>query len=718
MRSLWTRCAYLLALCALPVIAGAETTAPDAGTAAPAVVSPGTTAAPVIQEKAASETMLFGEYMSMDQVLQQRMAVSTLKETTPREAPNVVTLITADQIADTGARDLMDVLRLVPGFEFGVDVSGVVGLAVRGQWAHEGKVLFLLDGQIMNEIAYGTLAFGNHFPVEQIKRIEIIRGPGSAVYGGYAELGVINVITKNGKDLDGAEVTGTYSQMSRTYSHRNLQLSAGKQIEDLDVAAHVLWGQGNRSEGTYTSMGGETYDMATAAQLNPMLVNFGMKYKGLEFRTILDQYRTTERDWWGADLPMPVRADFNTRIIDAKYDWKAGALTLTPRITFKEQEPYQRNGVGTKNILVEGEVPGVDTPSDHLFEIWMKRQTESLTASYDFSERDNVLAGIEGYQEQGETISDAEPQLLQYNNLSAFAQGLVDLTYLNLTAGARFERHNKYGNSFVPRVGLTSLFFDPLHVKLLFSKAFRVPQLETIVLSDAARLANPLLPEIKPETSTTLEFETGYQVSDKSMLTVNLFDTLINDVIIYFATAYEYQLNSGAFGNRGAELSYEYRDAWGFVTLGYTYNHIYKNEGFNHPETNLATPSIYWVPGHDDRVVGLPNQKVTLNANFRVLDQLSVNPSLIWFNQRYGYTTWSTTHFDDQGNMLPEEFAAAVIANLFVSFAATKELHVGVGVNDITNSSPVFLQAYNGYHAPIPSTSRSYIGKVSYDVAF
>ncbi len=311
-------------------------------------------AAPVLQDKAVSEMELFGEYMSLDQVLKQRMGVSTLKEVTPREAPNIVTLITADEIADSGARDLMDVLRLVSSFEFGVDVSGVVDLSVRGQWAHEGKVLFLLDGQPINELAYGTMAFGNHFPVEQVQRIEIIRGPGSSIYGGSAELGVINVITKNGAELNGAQVTGLYSQMSETYSHRNLQFSVGKRIEGLDVAAHVLWGQGNRSEGTFTSiMTAETYDMSTAAQLNPMLVNFGMKYQGLEFRTILDQYRTTERDWWGANLPMAVRADFNTRIIDAKYDWKLGALTLTPRLNLKEQEPYQRNGVGTKNIIPE-----------------------------------------------------------------------------------------------------------------------------------------------------------------------------------------------------------------------------------------------------------------------------------------------------------------------------------------------------------------------------
>ncbi len=374
------RICWCVGLCCLllPAVLAAQTETPAAPAAAVEAPPP------------AVENLLFKPLLSMDDLLKQATEVSSLKPLTTRESPNVMTLITADEIADTGARDLMDVLRLVPAFEFGVDVSGVVDVTTRGQWSHEGKLLFLLDGQPMNEIAYGTMALGNHFPVEQIKRIEIIRGPGSAVYGGFAELGVINIITKNGQDLNGVQVTGLYSEMSKTYTHRNLQLSAGKAVEDLDVAAHVLWGQGNRSDGTFTSLYGGSYDMTTAAQLNPYLVNIGLKYKGLELRSILDEYHTTERDWWGANLPEPVRADFNTRLLDAKYDWKLGSLTLTPRINLKEQEPYQRNGVGTKEVEPEG----YGAPGDHQFEIWMRRQTESLTASYDFTERDNVLAGI------------------------------------------------------------------------------------------------------------------------------------------------------------------------------------------------------------------------------------------------------------------------------------------------------------------------------------
>jgi len=202
----------------------------------------------------------------------------------------------------------------------------------------------------------------------------------------------------------------------------------------------------------------------------------------------------------------------------------------------------------------------------------------------------------------------------------------------------------------------------------------------------------------KPETSTTLEFEAGYKISDKMIATVNVFDTLVNDNIIYYVTDAEHQENSGQLGTRGAELDLKYRDTWGFVNLGYSFNRITKNEAF-----------IYQVPGHDDRVIGLPGQKVVLNANIRVLGPLSLNPSVIWFSQRYGYVS-------DGADI--QEFEPVLMANLFATYAVTKEFRVGVGVNDITDAKPEYIQAYNGGHAPIPGPSRAIVGKVWYDVNF
>src|SRR5205085_6643862 len=90
------------------------------------------------------------EQVSIEDLLNTEVQVTSKRPQTTRETSGVVTVITREEIQDSGAHDLIDVLQLVPGFSFGVDVEGVVSIGFRGNWGHEGKVLLLLDGQELN----------------------------------------------------------------------------------------------------------------------------------------------------------------------------------------------------------------------------------------------------------------------------------------------------------------------------------------------------------------------------------------------------------------------------------------------------------------------------------------------------------------------------------------------------------------------------------------
>src|SRR5690349_19643461 len=86
------------------------------------------------------------ETATLELLLATEVGVATKKARTVRDSPGVVTLVTREDIEASGARDLLDVLMLVPGFDAALDVGGVVGLGFRGNWGHEGKVLLLVDG--------------------------------------------------------------------------------------------------------------------------------------------------------------------------------------------------------------------------------------------------------------------------------------------------------------------------------------------------------------------------------------------------------------------------------------------------------------------------------------------------------------------------------------------------------------------------------------------
>src|SRR5688500_16877487 len=131
------------------------------------------------------------EQLPLEELMNLEVEVATRTSEEIRETAGLVTVLTSADLRRAGCQALLDALRLVPSFQAGTDTWSTVGLAVRGNWGFESKILVLVDGHEWNEIDYGTFALGNRLPAYLIERIEIIRGPGSAVYGGYASLAVV-----------------------------------------------------------------------------------------------------------------------------------------------------------------------------------------------------------------------------------------------------------------------------------------------------------------------------------------------------------------------------------------------------------------------------------------------------------------------------------------------------------------------------------------------
>ena len=125
------------------------------------------------------------------------------------EAPSSISIVTARDIARFGYRTLGDILNNVRGFAVSGDRNytylGGRGFARTGDY--NSRFLMLLDGRRINDNLYGDVGLGQDgiVDVALIDRVEIVRGPSSSLYGASAVLGVINIITKRGRDLNGAE---------------------------------------------------------------------------------------------------------------------------------------------------------------------------------------------------------------------------------------------------------------------------------------------------------------------------------------------------------------------------------------------------------------------------------------------------------------------------------------------------------------------------------
>jgi iron complex outermembrane receptor protein len=158
-----------------------------------------------------------------------------------------VTVITAEMIRMSGARNLQDALdTFVPGMTFVVD-HNEMNVAMRGVYASsQQKILVLLNGHRLNSHAYSSANPDFSISLDKLKQIEVLRGPASSLYGNVALTAVINLVTLDGKDLNGALVRGGLGNYGQKTASAVAGLGLGDNGDKGDV---LLWGSIYRSTG-------------------------------------------------------------------------------------------------------------------------------------------------------------------------------------------------------------------------------------------------------------------------------------------------------------------------------------------------------------------------------------------------------------------------------------------------------------------------------------
>lgn len=615
----------------------------------------------------------------LQKMLNKNVSVSS-KNLTTRETPGIISVITSEEIQNSGARDMIDVLRLVPGFDVSQDLQFVIGLSLRGNWANEGKVLILLDGQPFNELLYQSVALGNRFAVDAIEKIEIIRGPGSAQYGGSAEYGVINIITKAASTLNGINVFGSGGFHRDATGRTNGGVSVAQHNTKLSWDVSFFRGKSIVSDQEYQDIyqSSDPVLLSHTTHADPMNINAGIRYNGLSIRTMYDQFET-------ADPQSTV--SFQNYYLDVQYKIKLSEkFRLTPRVQYLNQIPW---------FYDYPETPGPD------FEVRALRTLGQVDGDWDVSRKINLNFGALYFTDKSVDVSSDET-MLTLNNVAVYAQALLKHRIANATIGFRFEKNNKYDGAFVPRIALTKKIQN-LHFKVLYSASFRSPSLQNIQLDTTGAA---------PEKSNVFEFELGYQFKPEMLLAVNAFHISTRDIIIYGSegegdTFNEWYENYEKSGSRGIEFIYSIRKKNWYSHLTYSFSQAISDN----------TVHKYTVPQTSKQYVGMLAHKLTFNTNIYVARNFSFNPTLVYGGKRYAFTTLA-----ENGEPIATTLDSYLLANTFLNYRnLVPGLTLGIGAYDIFNAKPSIAQAYNGgsgAYAPIPGRSREYVVKVAYQLSF
>ncbi|OQX05411.1 MAG: hypothetical protein BWK80_52225, partial [Desulfobacteraceae bacterium IS3] len=474
-----------------------------------------------------------------------------------------ITVITDRELKDMGARNLADALRTAPGIGLTQHAVGEWEIESRGiKTNFSEKVLFMLnshpiDINLVNGGSVAGLRFDN-LPVDNIHRIEIIRGPGSALYGANAFTALINVITMDGADINGIEI----SARGGSFDTQQYNILLGKKLGEFDVAANLNFYDTNGFDALVEKDLQTKLDqmMGTNASLAPGNPDSWEKkydaelkvgYKGLKI-----QGRYIKREagsFFGITNALTddshLEYDFYTLGLEYSRDiTKRFDLTARVYHDYMSFDNYwEAFSEGYKGEFPDGY--NFRSPAK------CAKTGMEIQTNYQFNENNHVIAGIMGEQQRqsgikyfanyhpltGEPVGDPAglhdwSDSLNWNGdhgrdlWAIYLEDIWDIRKnLRLTIGGRYDHFSDFGGVFNPRAGFAYEFITHYRLKMMYGQAFRAPTFaEQYNINNPGWVGNP---DVQPEKIKTLEISLSADITDSINAGVTYFHNDISDLI-------------------------------------------------------------------------------------------------------------------------------------------------------------------------------------------
>ncbi len=639
--------------------------------------------------------------LPLDKLGKVEITSATGNSTPLDRAPATATVITEYDIQAMGARTLDDVLEMVPGLH--VSLSSLNRLdsvySIRG--IHTGfnpHVLLLVNGVPVQSSLFGSRPALLKFPVTSIYQIEVIRGPGSAIYGADAYSGVVNILTKDPSNFSGIELgarAGKFDYkefwVQSAFSLAGWSILADFTYQDEDSDEHRI--VENDLQSNIDSFFG------TDASLSPTHLSTR--------REIFDSHITASHDQWkmnlwywesndagigaGAAQALDTEGHDDSRLYLADITYQIGEVVdgwdNSIRFSYFDYElKAQFNLFPAGSVIPIGEDGNIDFASPNGFVTF----SDGLIGNPGVKTKDTqieIVSIYKGWDSHRIRISvGGKDQKLKANEQKNFGPGvidgsegvvtdeLVDVTgtenvfirdssrnvfYLSLqnewrfssdwelTAGLRYDEYSDFGGTINPRVALVWSASEILTWKFLYGSAFRAPS-----FSEQFYQNNPVSigrEDLDPETIDTLEVSANIEISKNLRTNINAYYYEAEDLIEFIPDGGVADVNiaSNARSQRGKgfewELLWRPIDSMRVVT-SYSWNNT-KDMAL---ETNIADA---------------PTKQFSAAVNWEVAENLYIYTGINWVGGRNRSVGDERGRVDDYQNM---DFSI-VKKNLFVS---------------------------------------------------
>ena len=486
------------------------------------------------------------------------------------EAPSAVSVVTREDIQQFGYRTLSDILRCVRGMYISSDeVYNYIGIrGVKRPGDYGGRVLIMIDGHRMNEPIFDQAFNGHELPldVDLIERVEVVRGPGSSLYGNNACLGVVNIVTRPASSWNGLEASATGGSFD-TFSGR---LTYGREFTNgmsLILSGTILdsAGRDNIYYPEFNDVNGGVSHGLDGERAKKFFASVSWGDVTVE-ATYGDRRRDIPNAAYESIFNLaPNYADDERAFVEARYrhefaqDWLVTARMYFDHYRFEGEQPF------------EGATPDDPPVINHDYGAAQLLGAE-LQAMRAFASHRVTLGS-----EWNHTIKarqrnfDLSPYLLygdvttDGDNVGLYAQDEFAITRtLTLNAGVRYDWYSTFGDTVNPRVGV---IFSPREwttFKALYGQAFRAPNAYEFDYVAPGYAANH---NLTPERIRSAELVWEQGLARDYRLTLSAFYNDLRDLISQREDAVSgdlYFVNTDQVSARGTEVEIEavWQNGW------------------------------------------------------------------------------------------------------------------------------------------------------------
>lgn len=531
--------------------------------------------------------------IEMDQVV----VTGTLTRHMLKDTPVITEVISLKSIRDIGSSNLVDVMQEQTGIDISNGIGRVQSAQVQG--LSDNHVLVLIDGERTTGSVDGALDLGQ-IPVDQIERVEVVKGPLSSVYGSEAMGGVINIITKQASSaprMKAGITVGSNGRQDYTFSLAREYPKAFGPEHDLSLLLSSGW---NKYFGVDYDERDNFMELPDYDRKNVNL-KAGYNFRNeFEFDLRLNYYED-EMEWL-AGTPQNAFIDYSD---NQKYGVN-GVMQyhFSPKTHLKFVANYSQNNHGLQELTGTGS----EVKSDDSAEEIQNYRLQMTTSPYNAS---TLSFGLERKEESIDSDRVLD-QFKSYSDNVAFVEDEWTISDMTFTVGGRYSDNTEYGSFFAPKVSLMFRAMDNLKTRFSYGRGFRKPSLKELYIDFHSTVGYIVEgePNLEPEKSHGFNLGLEYHTSTTLWFRTNIYYNIVENLIDYYPKGAEGDATVLSYYNvheattRGIDINLNFNplEHVGFV-LGYNYT---RAEDSNGNELPYRVPhSFNWKLRGDYNELGL-----------------------------------------------------------------------------------------------------------------